>query len=401
MALTTIGGVTVNNLGRLNNFISGITGISRGGQATLNQPVNLRAHRLNLQTFGIAYQVPTVAFTGGGGTGAAGTVTVVNGVITGVVMTNAGTGYTSVPTVTFTDSNYTTVDGQVIQVGQGATGTAVLTSTTVTSVTITNGGTQTLTPAELVITQIKQLVNGVNMRDISPVEILRIAAACNYEASLATTSNLTTPQGLGQLPIYYTEPARNIVHHNETTSWDLFGQNTWQIIFSMASNVSSPNITGSYEFDAERNTRPAMVNGKAGVVPFLNPVRQHSYTYPVPSGRYDLTILPFNFPITRLWFYSTNSSTGARLGKGSISQLEVYQDGNKILEQTCGVGSQNDEMIAEYGFNPAIYDAAFISDIDQRIQKALKVIRNFLVRVYSTSAGTLNIVQEMLPGSYQ
>ena len=48
---------------------------------------------------------PTVAITGGGGTGATiGTVTVENGVITKIALSAKGTGYTSAPTVTITDS---------------------------------------------------------------------------------------------------------------------------------------------------------------------------------------------------------------------------------------------------------------------------------------------------------
>lgn len=53
-----------------------------------------------------AYAAPTVVFTGGGGTGAAGTAVIsANGAITGVTVTNAGSGYTSPPTITFTPSS--------------------------------------------------------------------------------------------------------------------------------------------------------------------------------------------------------------------------------------------------------------------------------------------------------
>lgn len=45
---------------------------------------------------------PTVAFTGGGGTDAAGTATVVAGAVTAVAITSGGSGYTSPPTVAFT-----------------------------------------------------------------------------------------------------------------------------------------------------------------------------------------------------------------------------------------------------------------------------------------------------------
>jgi hypothetical protein len=65
---------------------------------------------------GINYNNPTVEITGGGGTGAAATATVSNGVITGVAITNPGTGYTSAPTITITDGGS----------GRGATARAFL-----------------------------------------------------------------------------------------------------------------------------------------------------------------------------------------------------------------------------------------------------------------------------------
>ena len=54
-------------------------------------------------TFGGYYSaVPTVSFSGGGGTGAAATAVLTNGVITSFTVTNAGSAYTSVPLVTIT-----------------------------------------------------------------------------------------------------------------------------------------------------------------------------------------------------------------------------------------------------------------------------------------------------------
>ncbi len=57
---------------------------------------------------------PTVTFTGGGGTGAAATAVITDGVVTDVLITSGGQDYTSAPTVTFTLGD-----------GEGATGTAV------------------------------------------------------------------------------------------------------------------------------------------------------------------------------------------------------------------------------------------------------------------------------------
>ncbi len=51
---------------------------------------------------GSSYTTATVAITGGGGTGATASATVAGGQVTGITLTNAGSGYTSSPTVTIT-----------------------------------------------------------------------------------------------------------------------------------------------------------------------------------------------------------------------------------------------------------------------------------------------------------
>lgn len=70
---------------------------------------------------------PTVSFSGGGGTGAAGTAVVVGGVVRSVTITALGSGYTSVPTVSFTGGG-----------GTGAAGTAVLTALALDAITTTS-----------------------------------------------------------------------------------------------------------------------------------------------------------------------------------------------------------------------------------------------------------------------
>lgn len=71
-----------------------------------------------------------VTFSGGGATRqASGYVILTAGVVTAVVVTDPGSGYTSTPTVTITGSS-----------GSGATATATVTSGEVTSVSVTGGG---------------------------------------------------------------------------------------------------------------------------------------------------------------------------------------------------------------------------------------------------------------------
>lgn len=72
---------------------------------------------------------PAVTFTGGGGTGAAGTAVISGGVVTGVTVTAGGSGYSSAPTVVFTGGG-----------GADAKATATVASNAVTAITMVAGG---------------------------------------------------------------------------------------------------------------------------------------------------------------------------------------------------------------------------------------------------------------------
>lgn len=93
---------------------------------------NILAASLSFEyTGGSGYtSAPSVSFSGGAGTGAAGTAVIANGRVTGITITAGGSGYTSAPTIAFTGGG-----------GTGAAATAVLTADAVTSATITSGGT--------------------------------------------------------------------------------------------------------------------------------------------------------------------------------------------------------------------------------------------------------------------
>ena len=90
-------------------------------------------NNLTIQNQGSGYtSVPTVSFTGGGGAGAAATagITLTGGNITSINVDQPGSGYTSAPTVNITG------DGS----GAAATATISLTGGGIESITVTNGG---------------------------------------------------------------------------------------------------------------------------------------------------------------------------------------------------------------------------------------------------------------------
>jgi hypothetical protein len=118
----TTGGVAQLFLGDANDFDftsaaddangnpTGYSAVTRHTGATASNTIG----SVTVTAGGTGYtSVPTVVFTGGGGSGAAGTAVLTAQVVTSVTITNAGTGYTSNPTVSFTGGG-----------GSGATATA-------------------------------------------------------------------------------------------------------------------------------------------------------------------------------------------------------------------------------------------------------------------------------------
>jgi len=112
--------------------------VSRLGQSVASVTIN------NPTTNGKYVSAPSVSFSGGGGTNAAGTAILdADGKVSQVVITNSGSGYSSQPTVTFGDVGVT---GQAT-VAQGTTAEASASLANVSAgaltgnLTITNGGT--------------------------------------------------------------------------------------------------------------------------------------------------------------------------------------------------------------------------------------------------------------------
>lgn len=258
------------------------------------------------------------------------------------------------------------------------------------------------TPAAVatIISSIKLIVNGVAVRDIDPANILKILQAQGYYPIV------------GELPLNFSEPLLTggvINEPDDVTSWDMVGQNTFQLQIGIQAAAVTPGVTGVWEFDYQRNLLP---DGN----PFLQIVNQHQFSFPIPSGVYDITTLPFAFPIRRMYIYGS--------APGNLLTLEVYQDNNKVHEGTI---TQTREAFRPYGFRfnntpdgtpfvnatgpanlgvaatvetPAFFETMYLSDPDSRIWKALRVGGNLTVRVNSTIAQTLTVVQECIPPGY-
>jgi len=377
----------VSNLGRQIQFINGINGVSAGGNPLINMDVNKRYHRNKLLCSAVNYTggtaLATVALTGAGNDDLTVTPTVVNGVITSVAVVAGGTGYVTGDTITITDAT-----------GTGFVGTVTAAAGVVTAVAVTVAGIASPVSPATFFSAFKEVVNGVIIRDISPTSILQIAIANGYYPAL------------GELPLYYTDPADNINQLNEVTSWDLFGQSTFSLQGTIPGTVSLPSLIGAQEFDNSRNLRPT----SKGLIPFLQPIAQHEYTFNVVAGVNLINTIPFDYPIRRIWIKGSTPL--------SITQLEVDQDSNKVMEATY---SEMRKMYEDYGFQfgkpnwfnttttpaflaayqtPTYFDFAYISDPDRRLQKSLTCENSLVLRITSSVAQSVTIVMEYMPGQY-
>ncbi len=122
----------------------GVTGIATatmiGGIVVCNENVNSNAQSVqSVQIInpGFGYTVvPGVKFIGGGGSGAAATATIGNNIVGIVTLTNSGSGYSSSPTITFTNQIFKTGVTTV-----SAAATAIVSAAgTITAIQIINAG---------------------------------------------------------------------------------------------------------------------------------------------------------------------------------------------------------------------------------------------------------------------
>lgn len=171
LTATGVGGADITTPG--SGYTTATVMFTGGGGtgATGTVAISNGVSAVNITNPGAGYTSATVVFSGGGGTGAAATANVVNGSVASVTVTAAGANYTSTPTVTIVGTGtgavataqifsgvvsaiqitaagtgYTSAPKVVIiGDGTGATGVAVLKPTGVASITVVNGGSGFIT----------------------------------------------------------------------------------------------------------------------------------------------------------------------------------------------------------------------------------------------------------------
>jgi len=228
-------------------------------------------------------------------------------------------------------------------------------------VSATVGGGPSTDPTAI-LDYVRQIVNGVIMRDLTPAQYIAIAQLNGQTV------------GAGELPTWYSEPWRASVIGEESTSWDLTGQTKMTLEFKFKSTAVSPSLALQASYDFGHNITN---NARFDAI-----VKQLVQTYNAPSGKYDVTTLPIRFPIQRILLAAST---------GTINDVEIYRDNEKVHE---GTAFENLRWLADYGMDASKFSYPIAFDYEQQISSPLLVDKDLNVRVNSSAANTLTVITE-------
>lgn len=209
------------------------------------------------------------------------------------------------------------------------------------------------TDPTLIVEYVRLSANGVLMRDLTPAQILKIAAFNGITAAA------------GELPIFFSEPWRQTIDGQELTSWDVtqFKQPssviTAEIKFLNTANLA-PTLKVQVEFDYQSNV--IVQEGKDPIF-FNNIIKMLPLTKVCAQGPNDVDGLPLRFPIQRVHL---------SVSANAITAVEVTRDGEKLLESTP---AENSAFLKDYGIDASQFGFSYTPDYTQQISDALKGVK--------------------------
>lgn len=239
---------------------------------------------------------------------------------------------------------------------------------------LTTNAAGTLTDPTTIVSLVELVVNGIVIRTGAPATFINIAKTWKY-----------TP-GTGEIPIFFTEFWRNeSPRAAEATSWDMAGQQSFVLRLTFLSPGGGVGVQSILaDFDGKRNTRRDST-GKE--VPFLAIIKQFDVSVVAGSGTNDVTTIPTNWPIQRIF---TDISANA------VSSVQIYGDNNvKVWE---GTKVENQYLLNPNDITATFFEYPVIFDYDDRIESSLKT--SYLdFRAVTSGAATLTFhVHQMVPG---
>lgn len=354
------------------------------------------------------YQVVAVNYSGGAGKAV--TMITAGHTSTGATATITTNGFgVPVTAAVVAGGTGTVATGDLVSIadatGAGAQWTVTASGGVISALTyVANSATPTAIDPRLVVSDI-QLIVGTTavIQTTAAMEIFR--ALFNFQ-----------PISYGHLPIYFTEPWRNLTDAR-ATSWDMAGQSTFTTKFTMVPGYTSVGIAATMDFDYIRNT----VAGEIDQVTYQSYVASGSFPAPrlqiisrklltpTLNGGNTLiqpALIPTGWPILRMFFFPATPNTLTQILMKADTQ--IIQQGYIGAQNGGAVVDQMREQLIQRGFNLTLTnsgtsiapDYSYVADYDQRVQNKLKV-SNLGLQLTSTGGQQgLTILQEVLETSY-
>lgn len=172
-----------------------------------------------------------------------------------------------------------------------------------------------LTNPAVIATNIKLKVGGVTIRDMSPDQCIRLARMYGI-----------TP-GLGECPLFFSEPWLADPRTREMFSWDMAGQGKFTTEVTFATIANNPGGVGIQNIVANVDTvrNQYTPRGATAPKPFLKIIKAKNETFLFAgAARLGNVTLDKSLPIRRLLIDA--SANG-------FSDLEVIADGASVINQ--------------------------------------------------------------------
>jgi hypothetical protein len=225
------------------------------------------------------------------------------------------------------------------------------------------------------ITSVRLRVNSITMLDMYPIDLI---ADVKLDASKWGSN---AQPATGEIPIYFSKPTTATVQGEEITAWEMRGQRSFTMEVDFDSAVTSPGlrVLATYDFG------PLNTVGNQAI---LSIIKKRRVSYNVPSGVFDMTTIPTNFPIQRFLLRGT----------AGITNVEVYADSVKVYEATR---ADNARVLAEYGLDATSsgYSLPIVFDFTQQVLDPLIVNSDIDVRITSGGAQSIyGVLHQRVPG---
>jgi hypothetical protein len=244
----------------------------------------------------------------------------------------------------------------------------------ITSGTKDNGaGVQVPAKATDIVDKVQYLIGSVTMLDWTADQIRKV-----YQANMRYGMGYELADN--EIPIPFADPARATVTDENMGAWETYGYPSFTGKFTIKPGITGAGLRGKQTYDFSTSGYK-LADGRRE----FHPIKRTTVTVNASGGQYDITTLPRDLPIQRIWL----------IGESAIDKVEVYNITGKLIENTR---EENAIDCRDYGIDPTTFGVTnsfpVLFDMDQQLSGGLIDLANFYIRVFGPSAQKITCLVE-------